>query len=496
MSSRQHLRRMIRAAAGAALACTLVLLGAGTSAARPAYFDQFKSNYAIAEGSNLDACGVCHYRWLGTGARNPYGSTVEQQLYLGKSVIQSLTAVEGMDPDEDGYTSADEIITYMTLPGYNCDNFVSATGAPTGYDTYITPLVATCLDPLDIRTTPTSLGALISVGEIRVMELTVLNNGSTDALEISSYELLPGAPASLTLSGPAVPLSIPVGSSVVIDVIFTPTSAMFSNSTLRISSNDPDEANYDVPITVFAAEDPTAPGAQRAPCFAAITKAMARYAKLQLRQWGDCYLNELAGRACDTGTRTLKLARAAAKLAAVIGGDKDKSCAAAGLSVATLGFPGTCAAGCEDISLGGISEIPTCLACMQDRVMEGMLRDAAGTAPPDLPPNVITDSDAFDCQKRIVRALQKGLLSITAELAQCELAAMLADQAGGTCQSDQSAALAAIRATIDASVDQCTSTADLLGCRFEGMSPDPACLGLSAESLSADLILAMFALYE
>jgi hypothetical protein len=476
----------------ALLAC---LAFAGTASARPVYFDTLKSHYAIADDSNLDACGVCHFKWTGTGARNPYGSTVEQQLYIGKSILQSIEAVENMDPDGDGYTSGDEIINFMTLPGYSCDNFTSAVGAPTGYDEYIEPNVPTCLDPLDIRVAPSGLGAIIYVGEVRTMQAIVYNNGSTETIEVTDYSLLPGAPAALSVSGPALPFSIPVGGNVTIDVIFAPTSSLLSNSTLRITSNDPDEGNVDIPVTVFAIADPTVAGPLREPCFATISKATAKYTKTHLRAWSDCYLEELAGRACDTGDRDYRIGKAAAKMASVIGGEKDKTCNGAGLTAASLGFPATCAPGCEDISIASVSDIPTCLVCMQDLVMEGVLRDGAGTAPPDLPPNIITDAEAYSCQERILKSLQKGLSKMVSMISSCELEALLAD-GGGTCAAQLTDELDELRASIDQSVGKCTVTTDLLGCRFEGMSPDPLCLGLAAEELAIELTNAEFALYE
>jgi hypothetical protein len=489
-------RPRARRSAWIAAAALAVLTAAGKADARPFYFETFQSHYGIIEGDNIDACGVCHIKWTGTGSRNPYGQSVEQQLYLGKSIMQALDDAGPMDPDGDGYSSVDEILTYMTLPGYNCENFVLAQGAPTGYDTYITPFVPTCLDPLDIRVSPTSTGAIIYVGEIATRDITVFNNGSEDPLEISSYALLPGAPASLVASGPPAPFTIPLGESVTIQLTFSPAAPIVSNTALRIESNDPDEAMIDIPITVAASADPTAPGASRAPCYAAIRKAMSKYAKTQLRVWNDCYLEELAGRACDTGNRDLRLGKAFAKLAAVIGGDKDKACAGAGLSRTTLGFPTTCAPGCEENYVAGIRDIPACLACVQDLVMEGVLRDGLGTAPPDLPPMTIPFENSYTCQQRIMKALQKGLLKMYAELGECELAAMSVESPAGECETSLDAVLDELRADIDASIDKCSSTTGLLGCRFEGMSPDAECLGNTAQSLADQLTDATFAISE
>jgi hypothetical protein len=491
MKSFERTHSIPRRLAAASLA---LVLGASVAEARPVYFENFTAHYGIVEGDELYACGVCHIKWTGTGSRNPYGHTIEQQLYLAKSIIQSLDDAGPMDPDGDGYSSVDEILTYMTLPGYNCENFVLAQGAPTGYDTYITPLVPTCLDPLDIRVSPSGVSAIIFVGEVRTMDITVFNNGSEDPINITSYALLPGAPASLVASGPTAPFSIPVGESVTLQVTFTPLAPSSANTALRIESNDPDEGTIDVPISVLASSDPTADGATRGPCYAAIRKAMSKYAKAQLRIWNDCYLEELAGRACDTGDRDLRLAKAFSKLAAVIGGDKDKVCANAGLTRTTLGFPSDCAPGCEDQTVLAVSDIPSCLACVQDQVMESVLRDGLGTAPPDLPPVVVSDEDAYSCQERIMKSLQKGLLKMYAELGECELAAMTVDGPEGECETSLDAVLDELRADIDATLDKCSSTAGLLGCRFESMPVDDQCLGTTALTLADQLTNATFAI--
>jgi hypothetical protein len=492
MTSRRSSTSLSKLAAATVLACLGVIAGAATGEARPTYFDHFKTHYGITEDSRLNACGVCHIRWLGTGARNLFGTTVEQQLYLGKTIDQALDAAGVQDPDGDGYTSADEIINYLTLPGYNCSNFTDAQGAPDGYDTYITPLVATCLEPLDIRVSPTTTGAILLVGQIKTLDLEIINNGSTDPLNITSYDFAPGAPPSLSVSGPAAPLVIPVGQKITVQITFAPTAAVFSNTALRIVSDDPDENPLDVPIIVFASPNPTVPGPQRAPCYDTIRRGMSKYAKAQLRAWSDCQLAELAGLACDTGARDLKVGKAASRFSAVVGGAKDKTCAAAGLTAQTLGFPGTCAAGCEDHPVTGVSDIPGCLMCVQDLVMQGVLRDGAGTAPPDLPPNVISASDALSCQGKILSSMQKSFLKMYSALSACELDAMLNENPGGACESALSTELGDLRLSLDAVVGKCANTDGLLGCRFEGMIPDPLCLGHSVEDLAVELSDASF----
>ena len=99
MSSRALVRLLVAVAMGGVLALP------PPAAARPLYFDTFTSLYGITEGNDLYACGVCHRRWEGTGARNPFGTAVEQQLYLAKPITAAIQAVEGNDTDLDGVSN-------------------------------------------------------------------------------------------------------------------------------------------------------------------------------------------------------------------------------------------------------------------------------------------------------------------------------------------------------------------------------------------------------
>ena len=82
--------RVVRTGIAGAAAISALLALAPAVHARPSYFETFAAHYGIGPADDLHACGVCHYNWEGTGARNPYGQEVEQQLYTGKTVTQSL----------------------------------------------------------------------------------------------------------------------------------------------------------------------------------------------------------------------------------------------------------------------------------------------------------------------------------------------------------------------------------------------------------------------
>jgi hypothetical protein len=253
-------------AAGLLVLVAVLVLAASPASARPTYFQVFTDRYGITPSDRLYACGNCHFKWTGTGARNPFGSAVEQQLYIGKSIQQALADIESADTDGDGFSNLDEITVFETLAGYTCDNFFLAEGAPTGYDTYITPMVASCLEPVDIRIAPSTVSLITKAGTVGHFPLRLINNGSTDPITVSSYQYLAGSHATLGVNGPTVPFVIPVGGITTLDVTFSPPAAVLASGTLRIQSSDPDEGTIDVPVQGFGFVQTLAPADKRARC--------------------------------------------------------------------------------------------------------------------------------------------------------------------------------------------------------------------------------------
>ncbi|MFN3409751.1 MAG: Ig-like domain-containing protein [Limisphaerales bacterium] len=109
----------------------------GTTPARNPVRQAFFQVYPNAVGTVLDTvpsrpghCGVCHFKFDGGGARNPYGLTVQTNLSLGNS--NAVWLARNLDPDGDGVTSHAEItdlLTYAntpTFPGYTNTNGISA----------------------------------------------------------------------------------------------------------------------------------------------------------------------------------------------------------------------------------------------------------------------------------------------------------------------------------------------------------------------------------
>jgi hypothetical protein len=108
--------------------CLLVLIPVSAGARAPirkSFFDV----YTNAAGSKLDSlstklthCGVCHYKFDGSGTRNLYGAAVEARYNAnGKNGIEAVQYVRAQDSDTDGFSNDTEVtntITYANTPAF------------------------------------------------------------------------------------------------------------------------------------------------------------------------------------------------------------------------------------------------------------------------------------------------------------------------------------------------------------------------------------------
>ena len=131
--------RPVRSTLLLALAFAVLALARG-AAARPLYFDNLVGIYGLTPADDIHACGVCHRLWTGTGARNPYGSAIEAQLYLAKPIATAIADVAALDTDGDGFTNGDELGIHRTLPAYSCSNYLLAEDPPPTFQSLITAL--------------------------------------------------------------------------------------------------------------------------------------------------------------------------------------------------------------------------------------------------------------------------------------------------------------------------------------------------------------------
>jgi hypothetical protein len=477
------MRSLARIVAALVFLCGL----AAPAGARPLYFDNLVSIYGLTPADDIHACGVCHRLWTGTGARNPYGSAVEQQLYLGKPIATAILDVAGSDTDGDGFTNGDELAVHRTLPGYSCADYFLASDPPPSFQSLITPGVPSCLESQDVRVDPASVNFVTEIGKTSIVEVEVVNNGADLPITVSAYGLLPGAPAPLSVDGPATPIVIPVGGSAMLTVSFSPPGSLIASATLRITSDDPDEPDLDVPVGAISFVSPLAPAADRAACLEQVSRQMGRYTKAHLKEWSTCYAAELRGLACDAGRRDLKIGQAEAKLRATLGGATDRACAPKSMNAVRLGLPATCGGGCDHITVGTLGTIADCLVCRQHAATDAMLAAATGASPPDLPGPLV--GRAYACNRSLLVATQKGIRKDQKALDACRADAILAPATD--CATVVGPLLASQAAKIDAVVTRCADTTDVEGCLFDAL-PDPGCLGTAATSIATGLSDAVF----
>ncbi len=462
---------------------------AGMAQARPLYFDNFTGLYGLIEGDDLYACGVCHRRWEGTGGRNPYGSAIEQQLYLGKPILDAIMAVENEDTDLDGTLNIDELLTFATLPGYSCDNFGLVIDPPANFQSLIEPGVPTCLDPKDLDVSPTIAAFVTEVGELEIIPLDLINNGSDDPISVTNVEFFGGADPALGLSVPPLPIALPVGATSTVDITFAPLVSTTLMATVRVTSDDPDEPTIDIPLTAFSFVRPLAPAEERASCLKEVDRRTQRFSRTHLREWGRCFLDELRGVACDTGRRDLKIGAAEEKLRDAIGGDKDKKCADDGLTPLLLGHESTCAAPCDAIPLTSMSGLAECIICSQETATNAVLQATIGSQPPDVPGTVLASSPNA-CTRRVQRAAEAGVKKVQKILGACALD-NITSGAPVDCASAFAGDITKETDKIDKRFDKCSDTTGMQGCRFDE-TPDPLCLGNAALAVSSDMVDAIY----
>jgi ASPM-SPD-2-Hydin domain-containing protein len=452
--------------------------------ARPLYFQNLTTIYDIAPTESIHACGVCHQRWEGTGARNPFGLAVESQLYLGKSIVNAILDIAGDDTDGDGFTNGDELGTFRTLPGYSCLTYRLAENTPPEFQSLITPGVPTCLEPKDILVEPTVVSFLTPVGNGASATVEIRNNGSDLPLQVTGVGLLPGAPVSYGVVAPAAPFSIAVGDSVTVEITFAPTLSGTQAATLRIASDDPDEPAVDVSVSGLSFVSPLAPPDVRGACLKDLSKQLEAVTKARLRAWSTCYLDELRGVACDVARRDQGVAKAEIKLRALVGGDRARHCDASSLSATLLGLPTQCGAPCQAITLSTVPKVADCAICRAAAATDALLAAAVGATPPDLPTNPLTTT-AWRCNRQLVSAADKGIRAVQKALDACELGAVLAG-ASANCPADLASTLADQASRIDEQASRCTDTTGMLGCLFEP-GADPGCLGRAATQIGTGL---------
>ena len=211
-----------------------------------------------------------------------------------------------------------------------------------------------------------------------------------------------------------------MGETAELTLSFEPTRPPSPAPRCASQSDDPDEANLDVGVTVLGRVQPLASAEKRAACLKRRRQQMRRFTKKHLNEWARCQGGEAEGFACDAGARDRKLLARRRSSTTRSAARSDKRCEAAGLTPRLVGQPEICGGGCGEIELGDFTDLADCLVCRQEEETDAMLDAALGAAPPDLPPNVVAGG-AANCATQLLTALEKGIAKTQKLLGACEL---------------------------------------------------------------------------
>ena len=459
--------------------------------ARPTYFLEMKSFFAVPDDSNVDHCSVCHVNYEGTGTRNPFGIAVQQQLYTGKSIQETLPLVASLDSDGDGYTNDDELRIYLTQPGFSCDNFEDARGEPLDFDAGVTPNVATCRAPTEIKVLPSSAGFVTDAGTTDALVIDIWNLGYSDDLTISDLNLSDLNNATLSLAnGPALPIVLTPGEQTSVEIVFDPIGTVASAGQLNIVSDDPATPSIVIPINALGVQRTLSSLEDRIACRQSIQKQFSIYSRMQLKESLNCLARQASNVRCAQARSDQKIQRAAIKLASFVGGEKDLLCLAKGVTASRLDMPATCGGGCSDIALTGMASVNACLICRQNEATNAVLQATFDASPPDAPSGTSTAA-ARKCIKSISKAVAKVIPAIQKELAECADDKMQNGEDASTCTSERAGKIAQLQLKIDATVAKCADVDSVPGCSF-ATPPSSNCLSDAALTAAESLVEAVW----
>ena len=476
------------------LALVALLVPLSAADARPTYFLAMKSYFAVPDGSTVDGCIVCHLNYEGTGTRNPFGYLVQQYLYTGKSIQETLPLVAGLDSDNDGYINDDELRIYLTQPGFSCDNFEDARGEPLDFDSSVTPAVATCRAPVEIEALPSSAGFVTDAGTSDTFTIEVWNLGYSDDLTITDLNLSGLNNATLSLSNlPALPLVLAPGAVTSFEIIFSPAGTVASSGQVNIVSDDPAEPNITIPINALGVQRTLSSLEDRIACRESLQKNFATYSRLELRQSMNCFAREASNVRCAQARSDQKIARAELKLASFVGGEKDQLCLDAGITASRLDMPETCGGGCSDITLSGMASVYDCFICRQEEARNLALEATFAATPPDTPAGNSTPA-VRKCIKSISKTVAKVIPAIQKELSECAGEKLADDEDDSGCITERASRIDQLRTKIDAAVAKCADVDDVPGCAFVD-GADPTCLSDAATAAAESQVEAVWASY-
>jgi hypothetical protein len=223
-----------------------------------------------------------------------------------------------------------------------------------------------------------------------------------------------------------------------------------------------EQHNQSLPVEM--ARLTVAPASTLKRCHRSVARAQRSYLRRYLREWSRCYSAEAAGRNCDAADPEARIAAAAAKLEARVGGVKDRACRLEGLTPASLGHGSTCPPPCSHLPVFDMVDLASCSQCVSAALADASLEAAYGTLPSRLPRPV--PSGSLSCQKRLGQASAKLADQWSSALERCARDNALGknDPALDCPAADPGGKIQKARSRAAARIDSCEEFAGIDGC--------------------------------
>jgi mono/diheme cytochrome c family protein len=234
-------------AIGALTLVSVFLIGTATDAvAYNGYLRTFNDLYGTS-GTRLDNCGICHDDFSGGGRGNDY---YDAWVAAGgtSDAAAAYRAIEADDSDGDGTYNLAEIEA-LFHPGYSCDTYPNAQGAPADLADWVNPDNIGCgtvVGP-EIGVSPSAVDfGQLEVGASASEFVRVTNVGDAD-LTISGAAL--NGSVEFSVDGPALPLVLAPSGSAEWTVLYSPQDEGADSGTFEIASDDPANSNLSLDIS-------------------------------------------------------------------------------------------------------------------------------------------------------------------------------------------------------------------------------------------------------
>jgi len=223
------------------------------------------------------------------------------------------------------------------------------------------------------------------------------------------------------------------------------------------------QADHGPPVEmarVFVESSPKVLGA----CRKNIDKLQSKYFKSYQSEWSDCYSAEAAGLPCDGAGLEASVEASQEQLRSRLGGARDKRCAGASLTPASVGLGSYCPVPCASILLFDFSDVADCAVCMSETVANAALEAAYGVTPPATP-DTVPAGPGRTCQAYLASASSRLSSAWASTLMRCEGA----NSSGKNdpvldCSTDPSGKITKAQISALARVDSCTSFSGIEGC--------------------------------